>query len=782
MPESKQNQEAEISKLKAELEVVKKDYQFLKEVVKHSEGGLYIVQDFKFIFTNPHFCDFCGYSKSELETLNYIDLVHPKDRKLIKLLFQNNFQEIREKRSNSFTFRIQTKSGDLKWIKSHVSLISWEGKAALLDTCYDITSQKEVESKLIEEEKNFRLLVNTFEDFIFILNRRGNIIQTNQSATESLGFQEHELLLKPFTSLLDHSHSSIFEGVNETGKQAFSSVILTKKSIIIPVEIRIFRGIWSGKDVFFVICQNVSDKIEAENALKLSEEKFSKAFNTSAIMMTITTVDEGKYIDINEAFLSATGLTRKKIIGHTSKEIGVFKDISKREAIIDAINNHFKIVDQEIQVKSFNGDYLTCLFSAEIINIQGVKCMLSVLSDITQRKQIEQEIIKAKTLAEEASRAKEQFLSTMSHEIRTPMNAVIGMTNLLLQENPKIEQMENLNALKFSAENLLALLNDILDFSKIEAGKIELANSPLDLKKIVSSLRSSFDQVAKEKGIELVSNIDSRIPLNLTGDQVRINQVLTNLIGNAIKFTEKGKVIVSISLEKNLKKSATIQFSIEDTGIGIQRNKQGVIFKEFTQAHIDTTRRYGGTGLGLAISQRLVKLLGGVIKVKSTPGKGSNFYFSLDLLKSGTPARPQIIDESQISQDHTLSKVYKVLIVEDNEINKIIAEKFLTKWGMIVDHAENGKIAIEKYKHEHFDLILMDLEMPVMSGYDAAIAIRQLNDISKKNIPIIALTASAMQDIQNKIYNLGMNDFILKPFNPAELKKKLIQHLEKRNI
>ncbi|MHC1704471.1 MAG: PAS domain S-box protein [Tenuifilaceae bacterium] len=784
MPESKENLEVKISQLKADLEITSSELRLVDEILKSSEGGMYIIQDFRFVFVNPSFSNLCGYKKNELRTTNFLDIVHPKDKKLIKLLFQDNYKEIRQKQSNSFTYRILTKKGELKWLKSHVSTIDWEGKLALLDSCYDITLQKEAESKLIEEEQNFKLLVNTFEDYIFILNRKGNIIQINQAVIDQLGYREHELLLKPFTTLLEPDTKQnligIINNVNQNKKESFTGTILTNKKTKIPVETRMFKGSWSSKDVIFVINQNVSEKIEAENALKLSEEKFSKAFNTSAIMMAITTLDEGLYLDVNEAFLKTIGLRRKRVIGKTSKEVGIFAKPGLREELINQIIEFGRITEQEILIKKAKGGILTCLYSVEVINIQGIKCLLIVMSDITSRKQVEEELLHAKIQAEDASRAKEQFLSTMSHEIRTPMNAVIGMTNLLLQENPKNEQMENLSALKFSAENLLALLNDILDFSKIEAGKIDLMNVTFDVVGIAEGLRNSFDQVAKEKGIEIVSNIDSRISHNLLGDPVRINQVLTNLVGNAIKFTEKGKVILSLKLIRDQKKSTTIQFSITDTGIGIQKNKQSIIFKEFTQAHVETTRKYGGTGLGLAISQRLVKLLGGTIKVKSQPGEGSTFYFSIKFFKSEEiSVQPPIVTTDQ---DSILSKTYKVLIVEDNEINKIIAEKFLTKWGIIVDHAENGQIALEKIEKESFDLILMDLEMPVMSGYDATIAIRQMTDVTKQNIPIIALTASAMQDIQKKIYSLGMNDFILKPFNPADLKKKLIRHLEKRSV
>lgn len=780
----KQNREKsdEIARLKAELESVKHSYQLLQDIAMSSEGGIYIVQDFRFVFNNPGFCNLIGYSTEEIKTLNFIDIVHPNDKKLMKLLFQGNYSEIRHKQSSSYTFRIITKDGSLKWLKSHVSVIDWEGKPALLDSCFDITLQKDTENKLIDEEQNFRSLVNTFDDFVFILNNKGNIIQSNQPVVNLLGYREHELLLKPFDELIakpnDLNINKVIESVQKKRKESFSSFLITKKQNKIPAEVRMFKGVWSGKDVIFVICQDITQKVKAERAIKISEERFSKAFNTKAVMMAIVTFNEGYFIDVNEAFLHGTGLKQNEVIGKTITDVDIFVYSNIKQNVLKQIFTSGRFSEQEIQIKNVKCEILTCLFSTEEIIIQGDKCLLIVMSDITQRKQVEKELIQAKTLAEEASKAKEQFLSTMSHEIRTPMNAVIGMTNLLLQEHPKPDQIDNLSALKFSAESLLALLNDILDFSKIEAGKIELAKEVFNLRLIVEGIKNTYDLMAKNKGITLLSAFDEQIPKSLIGDPIRINQVLTNLVGNALKFTDTGSIGLACKLESGDDDSATILFSIVDTGIGIEKDKQSIIFKEFTQANANTTRKYGGTGLGLAISQRIVKVLGGNIQVESEPNKGSKFYFSLNLPKVvmhglDLPIKPKV--ESNID----FSRAYKVLIVEDNEINKIIAEKFLIKWGMVVEHAENGQVALEKHLNNDFDLILMDLEMPIMSGYEATVAIRKMKDPKKNSIPIIALTASAMLDIQNKIYSIGMNDFILKPFVPNDLRKKLANQLEK---
>ncbi|MEO6150856.1 MAG: ATP-binding protein, partial [Mucilaginibacter sp.] len=363
---------------------------------------------------------------------------------------------------------------------------------------------------------------------------------------------------------------------------------------------------------------------------------------------------------------------------------------------------------------------------------------------IAHAKELETELIKSKDVAEKAAMAKSQFLSVMSHEIRTPMNAVIGFTHLLLHQSPKPEQMEFLNLLKFSAENLLVLINDILDFSKIEAGKIEFESVDFSLKDLINNIRLALLQKALEKDIQIKLMLDQDLPNAIMGDPVRFGQVLTNLISNAVKFTNKGKVVISASLARRTKETSTIDFEIIDTGIGIPVEKQEFIFESFSQASSDTTRKYGGSGLGLTITKRLLNLLGSEIHVKSQPGKGSTFYFSL-VFKNSDKQIDNRVSNDEFYKLHSL-KGTKILIAEDNQINVIIAKQFMAQWDVECDIAENGEIALMLAQTNDYDMILMDLQMPEMDGYQTTTAIRLLPGEKYQKLPIIALTASAMLD------------------------------------
>jgi CheY-like chemotaxis protein len=376
----------------------------------------------------------------------------------------------------------------------------------------------------------------------------------------------------------------------------------------------------------------------------------------------------------------------------------------------------------------------------------------------------------AKKRAEELADIKSQFLSHMSHELRTPLNGIIGSTNLLLEDKYLPEQNEQLSVLKFSSEHMLSLINDILDLSKLDAEKIQLEKNVVDIPKFISKVTSTFGAQCEEKGISLIIKVDPDLKRPVLTDVTRLNQVLTNLLSNAVKFTNKGSVSLTVeglSLKSDYNQ---IQFSVIDTGIGISEENQNKIFEQFTQADVQTTRKYGGTGLGLTISQKLVGLMGGELKVESKYNKGSKFYFDITVPVNSAKEKKHISDK-YLQKDQGKLKGLKVLIAEDNPINMMIASRFLDKWGILYEKACNGVEAVSIFNRDtDFDILLMDLDMPEMDGYGALAAIRKIN----RAIPVIAFTAAVFENMKENLLNCGFDDFVQKPFRPEELHSKLV--------
>lgn len=393
------------------------------------------------------------------------------------------------------------------------------------------------------------------------------------------------------------------------------------------------------------------------------------------------------------------------------------------------------------------------------------------LQDITKKVKIEKELISAKETAEKSKKFIEQFLANMSHEIRTPMNAIIGFTNLLLKKNLNNENLEYVGIIKNSGENLLRIINDILDISKIESGMMTFEEHPINLQQLLSSLKSMLLEKAKEKKLSLNIECDSNLPEIVLGDPTRLTQILVNLVGNAIKFTSKGGVTVYAKLIKEESKIYHIEFSIEDTGIGIAEDKLNLIFERFTQAESTTTRHYGGTGLGLSIVKMLVELQGGEINVKSEIDKGSTFKFILPFKKTTKTVAIEVKDTAKFNIQKLSQK--HILLVEDNTINVKFLFALFNNYNLKPDHAENGKVALEMVKTKKYDIILMDIEMPEMDGYETTRAIR--NNL-KSEVPIIAMTANVMSGEKEKCLQLGMNDYISKPINEELLIEKILFH------
>ena len=416
-------------------------------------------------------------------------------------------------------------------------------------------------------------------------------------------------------------------------------------------------------------------------------------------------------------------------------------------------------------------------FQLIFINYHFLRSLQSAISQLEKAKGDEAELNKqlkiAIDIAHNSSMEKTDFLSTMSHELRTPLNSVIGMSHLLLADNPRTDQAENLKILHFSAESLLALINDILDFNKLEYGKIEMEKTGFYPAELISRIHEGLKNQSDEKGINFILNMDNSLKdLVVIGDPTRLLQILFNLVGNAIKFTPRGEVELSMQLSSEDDENISIAFAVRDTGIGISAEKREIIFEPFAQASDNITRRFGGSGLGLAITKQLLDLHGSQIDLRSEENAGTTFKFTILYKKASKSDIPSNGLFSAFSESLENISSLSVLVAEDNAMSILLMKKLFSSWNIKADFAENGMIALEMAEIKFYDVILMDIHMPVMDGYEASIRIRSFYEGKKKPI-LIALTASVANDVIKKIEHAGMDDYISKPFNPNELKNKL---------
>jgi len=419
------------------------------------------------------------------------------------------------------------------------------------------------------------------------------------------------------------------------------------------------------------------------------------------------------------------------------------------------------------QVDQFSEEHIALL--SFVCNLAGV-----VYNNINLKNKQEQNnrnLIKALDQANRAKQIKQDFLAKMSHEIRTPMNAILGMTNLLASTELSQQQQAYSKTLTIASKNLLGLLDDILDLSRLESESYSLENIPIQPVDIIKKTYHSLKFKAREKNLNLIFNIDKKVPPFIIGDPLRLSQILINFVSNAIKFTSKGYIEISCSLNTVMNGRYRIRYQVKDTGVGIKKEKQKLIFQNFQQEDDSTTRQFGGSGLGLSIAKEIVELYGGKIGVESKKGHGSTFFFEIDF---DIPKKQEFTSkETKKTLVNSLKKA-TILLVEDNEINRYLAITILEKYNAIVDFAENGKIAIDKIKEKSYDIILMDLQMPVMDGLTASRIIREQID---SKIPIIALTANAIRGDSNKCFDAGMNDYITKPYEETDLINKIAQLL-----
>ena len=429
-----------------------------------------------------------------------------------------------------------------------------------------------------------------------------------------------------------------------------------------------------------------------------------------------------------------------------------------------------------MQLKKKDGEVIWVMISgAPYYDLHGdMVGSIGVHYDITEQKRLRANLQRAKLLAEQAQKAEQNFLSNMSHEIRTPLNAIIGMAHLLKDTPLDEEQGEYLDILNNSARVLLALISDILDLTKIDTGTVEVQSKPFNLVNVMNFLQRTFSVKAESKPVEVTCKIDPRIDKMLIGDELLINQILLNLIGNSEKFTESGFVSFEAKMVDKNDKSTTIKFTIADSGIGISQEKIKIIFDDFKQASSDITRKFGGTGLGLAITKKLIALLGGEIHVVSEENKGTTFWFELEFENSELELFSNEEEQTSLVVEE---KIDPILVVEDNHLNQIYLTKILEKWSLPYEVAQNGQEGVDMANEKSYSLILMDIQMPILSGYEAAKLIREHLNPNQKTT-IIALTASTLLSKKQKALDSGMDDYLAKPFTPIQLSSVLRKYIK----
>ena len=693
--------------------------------------------------------------------------------------------------------------------------------ASLVSLALEAVERLHAEGALLQSEGRTRLIIDTALSSVISMDEQGRITGWNAQAEQTFGWTRREAIGRMMTeTIIPYAHREAHQrglerfiktGEGQVMNKRIETAALRRDGTEFPIELAVTPLRLENAYSFTAFVVDISERKQAEEALRTSEARLTMTVQGSHIGIWDWNLTTGSIyfspqwknqLGHDEATLPNDFEEWRSRI-HPEDQVLVHDTI---QTCLDGNKSQFEL---EHRLQHRDGSYRWILSRGSLIrDVYGVAArMVGIHIDTTDRKRSEEELRAAKESAEAASKAKSEFLANMSHEIRTPMNGVLGTTELLLNSPLTDKQRHLASTVHRSGRTLLAIINDILDFSKIEAGKLDLECVEFDLLQVLEESLELFMEAGRRKKLELTQQIDERVPRYLKGDPVRFRQILMNLLSNAIKFTEIGGITLVAEFLSGTTTHAQLRFAVADTGIGIPAAAKLRIFDAFSQADGSTTRRYGGTGLGLSIAKQLVALMGGAITVESEPGRGSTFAFSarfeLQPLSTGsetTVARYSPSPHSYLVPDHTGGSTHPleslsqanaqpdgqaagcILLAEDSPVNREVAVGMLEQLGYQVEIAENGRQALLATEHAHFDLILMDCQMPEMDGLTATSEIRQRETgAGRSRLPIIALTANAMQGDRELCLSAGMDDYLTKPYTQMQLREIIQKWLSKRN-